>query len=892
MTYPAVTTDLESDIPLRDGTTIRLRPSRQDDADKALRFLQGLSAESLYNRFLMTPHLDLARARTHVDVDQSRQVVLVAERAGELVGLAGYHTDPARPDWAEVGFAVADGLQGRGLGTRLLERLAEIARSRGLNGFEAFVRGENRKMMDVFVQSGFTQTREIEQGTWHVTLSLEPTARLAAASAARARAAATASLRRFFEPRVVAVVGANREPGRIGSEIFRNLRESGFTGTLIPVNPGAAAVAGIDAYARVSIIPGPVDLAVIVVPAAQVLAVVDDCIAKGVKALVVISAGFRECGEAGQALEAQLVAKIRAAGVRLIGPNCMGIINTNPAVALNATFAPTHPIRGRLGFLTQSGALGIAILDYVKRLNLGISTFASVGNKADVSGNDLIQYWDEDPDTDVILLYLESFGNPRKFADLARRVSRRKPIVAVKAGRSEAGARASSSHTGARATSDSLADAMLRDCGVIRTGTLEELFDVATLLSHQPVPAGGRVAIVTNAGGPAILAADACESNGLTVPPLSAATQDRLRAFLPAAASVTNPVDMLASATAEHFERVVKEIAADPGVDSIITIFIPPLVTAAEDVARAIRSAALGTGKPIIASFMGSQGVLPALAPVPSYAFPESAAVALAAVTRYGEWRRRPATEGVPMGEAARSAVRGQIERALEKGEGWLTPAQCYALLRAADIPAVRVYTAHSADEAVIAARFLGFPVVLKASGKTIVHKSDAGGVKLSLDSPEDVRSAFAELTESFGAQLESVAVQPMVNGGVEMVIGGLNDPAFGPVVMAGSGGIFVELLADTAFAMCPVSDAGAAALLEQVRGVARLRGFRGSPVLDEKAFGALIVAVSQLLEACAEIHEIDLNPVMVTASGAVALDARIKLGAKAAPAAGRPVRY
>ena len=294
-------------------------------------------------------------------------------------------------------------------------------------------------------------------------------------------------------------------------------------------------------------------------PAAQVLAVVDDCIAKGVKALVVISAGFGECGDAGKALEAELVAKIRAAGVRMIGPNCMGIINTNPAVALNATFAPTHPIRGRLGFLTQSGALGIAILDYVKRLNLGISTFASVGNKADVSGNDLIQYWDEDPETDVILLYLESFGNPRKFADLARRVSRRKPIVAVKAGRSEAGARASSSHTGARATSDRLADAMLRDCGVIRTSTLEELFDVATLLSHQPVPAGRRVAIVTNAGGPAILAADACESNGLTVPPLSAATQDRLRAFLPAAASVTNPVDMLASATAEQFERVVKE---------------------------------------------------------------------------------------------------------------------------------------------------------------------------------------------------------------------------------------------------------------------------------------------------------------------------------------------
>ncbi len=889
---PSASIDLDSDILLRDGSTVRLRPSKPDDAAQALRFFQGLSQESLYNRFLMTPHFDLSRARATVDVDQLHEVVLIAERAGEIVGIAGYYVDPARTDWAEVGFAVAEKFQGRGLGTRLLERLAQIAHSRGLHGFDAFVRGENRQMMDVFVQSGFSQTREIEQGTWHVTLSLEPTARLAAASAARARAAATASLRRFFEPHVVAVVGANREPGRIGSEIFRNLRESGFTGTLVPVNPGATSVAGLDAYARVSTVPGPVDLAVIVVPAAQVLAVVDDCIAKGVKALVVVSAGFGECGDAGKALQAELVAKVRSAGVRMIGPNCMGIINTNPAVALNATFAPAHPTRGRLGFLTQSGALGIAILDYVKRLNLGISTFASVGNKADVSGNDLIQYWDEDPETDVILLYLESFGNPRKFADLARRVSRRKPIVAVKAGRSEAGARASSSHTGARATSDRLAEAMLRDSGVIRTGTLEELFDVATLLSHQPVPAGRRVAIVTNAGGPAILAADACESNGLSVPPLSPATQDRLRAFLPAAASVTNPVDMLASATAQHFERVVAELAADPDVDSIITIFIPPLVTAAEDVARAIRTAAAGTTKPIIASFMGSHGVLPALAPVPSYAFPESAAVALAAVTRYGEWRRQPVAEIVPMSEARRSAVRGHIDRALVNGHGWQTPAECSAILKAAGIPTVPLYTARTAHEAVIAARFLDFPVVLKASGESIVHKSDTGGVKLSLGSAEDVESAFAELSASFGDRMSSVIVQPMVAGGVEMVVGGINDPAFGPVVMAGSGGILVELMADTVFAMCPVTEVGAAALLEQLRGVARLRGFRGSPVLDEKALGSLIVSVSQLLDACPEIHELDLNPVIVKESGAVALDARIRLGAKAGPSAGRPVRY
>ena len=892
MALPSVSPDLESDVILRDGTTVRLRPSHADDAGGALRFFEGLSAESLYNRFLGMPRLGLARARVCVDVDQSGEVVLVAERAGELVGIAGYHRDPQRPDWAEVEFAVADEMQGHGLGTRLLERLGEIARARGLKGFEAFVRGENRRMMEVFLQSGFSETREIDQGTWYVTLSLEPTARLAAASATRARLAATASLRPFFAPRVVAVVGANREPGRIGSEIFRNLLESGFTGTLIPVNPVAATVAGLPAVARVADIPGPVDLAVIVVPAAQVLGVVDDCLAKGVKALVVISAGFGECGDGGKALEAQLVARIRAAGVRMIGPNCMGIINTDPTVNLNATFAPARPACGRLAFLTQSGALGIAILDYIKRLHLGISTFASVGNKADVSGNDLIQYWEEDPQTDVILLYLESFGNPKKFAEIARRVSRRKPIVAVKGGRSESGARAASSHTGARATSDRLADAMLRDSGVIRTRTLEELFDVATLLSQQPVPAGRRVAIVTNAGGPAILAADACEANGLLVQPLSAATQDRLRTFLPAAASVTNPVDMIASATPDQFERALREVAADPQVDSVIALFIPPLVTKAEDVARAIHAAAAHSTKTVIASFMGGQGVLPMLAPVPSFPFPESAAVALAAVTRYGEWRRRPVDEGAPISEALRGGVRSQVERALDAGGGWLTPGQCDELLQAAGIPTIPTRLASTADEAVSAAGASGFPVVLKASGAAILHKSDSGGVKVSLGSEADVRRAFAELSESFGERLTSVVVQPMAAGGVEMMVGGLNDPAFGPVVMAGSGGVLVELMADTAFAMCPVSDGAASALLEQVRGVARLRGFRSSPVLDEKAFRALIVRVSQLLAACPEIHELDLNPVMVMASGVVALDARIKLGAPAPASAGRRIRY
>ena len=417
----------------------------------------------------------------------------------------------------------------------------------------------------MFLESGFTAAQQMDKGVFHVTLQLEPSTSFTDRAAARSQQAAAASMRWFFEPTTVAVIGANRERGRIGSEILHNLRHTGFTGTLVAVHPQAETIDGIRAYPAVTAIPGTVDLAVIVVPAAYVASVLDDCISKGVKAVVVISAGFAETGGPGKILETALVEKIRAAGIRMIGPNCMGIINTDGAVQLNATFSPVYPPPGRVAFSTQSGALGLAILEYVKRLNLGISSFASIGNKADVSSNDLIQYWAADGRTEVILLYLESFGNPRKFAQIARRVGRKKPIVAVKAGRSTAGARAASSHTGARATNDVLTDTLLRQAGVIRTHTLEEMFDVASLLASQPVPAGPRVAIVTNAGGPGILAADACEANGLQVTSLARLTIEKLREFLPASASVANPVDMIASASADHYRRAVELRACRPG---------------------------------------------------------------------------------------------------------------------------------------------------------------------------------------------------------------------------------------------------------------------------------------------------------------------------------------
>jgi acyl-CoA synthetase (NDP forming) len=569
----------------------------------------------------------------------------------------------------------------------------------------------------------------------------------------------------------------------------------------------------------------------------------------------------------------------------------MGIINTDPAVKLNATFSPIYPPQGRVAFSTQSGALGVAILDYVRTLNLGISSFASIGNKADVSGNDLIQYWAEDPRTDVILLYLESFGNPRKFGEIARRVGRRKPIVAVKAGRSNAGARAASSHTGARATSDALVDTLLRQAGVIRTHTLEELFDVAALLSNQPVPAGRRVAILTNAGGPAILAVDACEANGLELPVLSPVTTDRLRAFLPAAASVANPVDMIASATPDGYRRAIELLLADDNVDSLLVIFIPPVIDHAEDVAAAIKAAVAGSPKPVLATFLGQQGSQ-ALGTVPSYMFPESAAVALSRVTQYGEWLRRPRGEPPSLPGFNRDEARAHVASALAAGGGWMSPSDAQALLTTCGIEIAHGQHVRTADEAARAAALIGFPVALKAVGPSLLHKTDVAGVKLGLGSEQAVREAFADFSVRLADRLDGVLVQRMVRGGVEMVIGAINDPSFGPLVMAGTGGIFVELVGDTVFRMCPLAEFDAADMVNEMKGRVLLRGYRGAPPADECAFREMLLRVSQLVDACPEIQEMDLNPVMVLPSGALAADVRVRIGPRSPGPKGRRVSY
>jgi acetyl coenzyme A synthetase (ADP forming)-like protein len=882
-----------TDVVVRDGSTVSMRQAEERDVAALLEFLQALSPQSLYYRFHGRPTLDEALVRGLIGLDGNPAIALVAEFGRRIVGFAGYHRTPGAPQRAEVAFAVSDAVQGHGIGTRLLEQLAHMARETGITTFDAYVLGDNRQMLEMFRQSGLTETVSVDRGVYHVELSLAVTDHFVEQAATRSQIAATASMRAFFEPRVVAVVGANRARGKIGSEILNNLLAAGFTGTIVPVHPGAGEIEGLTAHRRVTDIPGAVDLAMIVVPADKVLAAVDDCISKKVRAICVISAGFSESGADGRAREAMLVEKVRRAGCRLIGPNCMGLLNTDPAVNLNATFSPVYPPRGRVAMSTQSGALGLAILDYAKRLDIGISSFVSVGNKADVSGNDLIQYWAEDPQTSVILLYLESFGNPAKFSEIARRVGRTKPIVAVKAGRSTAGSRAAASHTGALASNDLVVDALFRQAGVIRTERLEEMFDVAALLSHQPIPRGARVAILTNAGGPGILAADACEANGLRLPPLSDATRSELRSFLPAASSVNNPVDMLASATADHYGRALRSLLRDESVESVITIFIPPLVTEPNAVAAAIAAAAESSrDKPVLGVFMRSEGAPAALAPIPSYAFPESAALALARVTMYAEWRSKPRLPAPALEGFDRDGIRRVVQGVLNRGAGWALSDEAQALLAASGIATAASRTATNLNEALGAASELGFPIALKALGPTLLHKTERRAVALNIQDDAAVKTAYTDFTTRFGGGMTAVLVQQMVPRGVEMIVGALQDPVFGPLIACGTGGIFVDILADTSFRLHPLSASDAIEMVGDLRGSTLLRGYRGSPPADEAALRDVLLRVSELVSVAPEVQELDLNPVIVLASGARVADVRVRIEPPTKASRGRRVEY
>jgi acetyl coenzyme A synthetase (ADP forming)-like protein len=778
------------------------------------------------------------------------------------------------------------------VGTLLLEHLARIAAAAGIERFQADILEGNTRMLDVLAGLGFRVVERSRDGVVRAWFEIGPDPDAVRASDQRAWRAAAESVRALLHPRSVAVVGASRQPGTIGAALIGNLVRHGFRGPIYPVNPKADTIEGLKVYRSVRDIKEPVDLGVIAVPAPAVEAAVADCAAVGARGVVVISAGFAESSAEGRAAQERLRDLVRASGMRMVGPNCMGVLNADPEVSLNATFAPTFPPAGNVAMLSQSGALGLAILDYARDLDIGLSTFVSVGNKADVSGNDLLAYWKEDPRTAVIALYLESFGNPRRFARWAPDVARRKPVVAVKSGRSASGTRAASSHSAALACLDVAVDALFEQAGVIRTDTLEDMFDVVTLLATQPVPPGPRVGVVTNAGGPGILLADACETRGLALPELTEETVAALRGFLPAAAGLKNPVDMIASASPDQFARTIEAVGKDANVDSVVVIYVPPMVTNAAEIAAAVAQGAgtVPAEKPVLSVFLSTKGAPAALAggprgKLPSYSFPENAARALAAAERYGRWRARPRGSATRLDAAARETVRGLVERAMAGREGdfWLEPADAEAVLRAAGIPLApsRVVLP---DEAVAVAAALGYPLVAKAVSRRLLHKSDVGGVILGLATAEDVAGAvrlLRERLEAAGHPLEAVLLQRQVSGGLEALIGVVGDPTFGPLVVCGLGGVQVELLRDASFRMPPVTDLDAREMIDRLRLKALFDGYRGSAPADRPALEALIQRVSALVEALPELRELDLNPVKVLrpGEGAVIVDARLRVG-------------
>ncbi len=693
----------------------------------------------------------------------------------------------------------------------------------------------------------------------------------------------------ILRPRSVAVIGASRNPRTIGSQIVANLVNDGFTGPVFPVNPSARAIHALPAWASVGAIPEPPDLAVVVVPKEAVQEVAEECVAAGVKGLVVISAGFREVGGEGVERERRLTELVRSSGVRMVGPNCLGVLNTDPDYACNATFARVMPPHGRAAFVSQSGAMGLTVLDYARSYGIGIAQFVSVGNKSDVSGNDLLEYWERDDAVDVILMYVESFGNPRKFLDLASRIVRRKPIVLVKSGRSRAGARAARSHTGALAASDAAVDALLTQAGVIRAESVEELFDYAMAFTGQPAPRSRRTAVVSNSGGAGILAADALDAEGLELPELAPVTVERLRTLLPPEASFRNPLDMIASAGPAAYGAGLDALLADPNVDAALAMFVPPLGVRQEDVAAAIAGVVPAhAGKPVLAVLMGNEG-LPegrhALSEVqvPAYIFPESAARALAALAWWGEQRERKRTPAPELAvDRARAAA--ILDGARAAGRDRLDEAAALGLMEAYGIPVAAGRLAGSDAEAAAAAAEVGFPVALKVVAPGISHKSDVGCVRLGLADAGAVRQAHGEMLAAVrkaapDAAIEGVLVQRMAPKGLEVIVGVSREPAFGPLVMFGLGGVFVEVLKDVAFRLAPLAVEDAHDLLGAIRGAAALDGVRGGPPVDREALVDLLLRVSRLALDFPEITSLDLNPVMALAEGVMAADARVVVG-------------
>ncbi|MEV4751183.1 GNAT family N-acetyltransferase [Streptosporangium sp. NPDC049248] len=847
------------DVLLRDGGIAHVRPLRPADREELHELVNRSSERSAYLRFFTSGRNTAHTYIERITGDRYDGRALVAGLHGRLVAVAEYI--PIEDGRADLGILLDDAVHGHGLGTLLLEHIAVDAAEHGVRELVADVLAENRPMIRVLRDLGLKVEQRFDGDTVHVSIAAESTPRLMAAIEVRDHEAGRASLARVLAPRAVAVIGAGRDEHAVGHKVLRNLIDGGFRGPIYPVNPNASEIAGLTCHPKV---PGGVDLAVVAVPARHVLQVARDCAAAGVAGLVVLTSGFAEAGQ--RAAESELLRVCRTAGMRLIGPNCLGVVNTG--ARLNASFLPHRPVRGRVALMSQSGAVGAALLD-----RLDVSSFVSVGNKADVSGNDLLEYWEDDDDTGVIALYLESFGNPRRFARITRRVGKRKPVLLVKSGRGKAGGRAVRSHTAAAATPDVAVDALTRAAGVIRLDSVPELIDTAKLLAAQPLPRGRRVAIVGNSGGPQAMAADACEVHGLVVPELPPGLLDAR-----AAAALGNPVDLTADATAAEIGAAIEALAASPDVDVVLVVYTPPFGDGLDATCRAIadaaKTAAKTATKTMLACVVGHDDLIDGR--VPGYAFPEQAVQALAHVVRYAEWRSRP-VELVPVPppadeKTAREIVHAELEA--RPDGGWLAPADAARLLGCYGATPVKSVDVDGPETAVAAASRIGLPVVLKATGP--VHKSEVGGVRLNLRTPDEVRRAYHDMSAQIGAEMTGAIVQRMLSGGVEIIVGGVNYSMFGPLVMVGMGGVMADLLADRVFRVPPVIDA--IDMINELRCAPVLYGYRGSPPVDVPALADQVVRIGRLLEDLPQVAELDLNPVVVTSGGTATVDARIRL--------------
>lgn len=802
---------------------------------------------------------------------------------------------------AAITLAVDPVYRGQGVASLLLERLAVLAVHRGVERLIGRAVPENEPLFDVFRRSGFEVQERRDGGMVRLSADIRSVRSLgdAPGRALDSRILAAWSLRPLFFPDSVAVIGASRDPGSIGHRILAALVAARYQGTVYPVNPRADHVLSIRAYPGVRAIGEPVDLAIVAIPAEAVLDVVEECAAAGVRGLVVVSGGFAETNSEGRARQAKLVDRVRTLGMRMIGPNCLGILHTHPAVRLNASFAPEMPPPGTVALCSQSGALGVAIIALARRVGLGLSSFVSVGNKADVADDDLLEYWEEDDGVRVLLFYMESFARPQRFGRIARRVGRAKPIVVVKAGRTEAGGRAAGSHTAALTATEAAVDALFRQTGIIRADTLEEMFGIARALTQQPLPRGRRMGIVSNAGGPAILCADALETAGMEVVPLEGETREALARILPASAAVGNPIDMIATAGIEAYRRTIEILLRAEEIDALVVMHTPVGTSDTAAVEQAIGEAVgtvRGSGgpeKPVLASVVGGEFDIHAIAAggseIPVYPFPEMIGKVMGKIASYAEWRTAEPGAFPDFEDQDLSGARKICQDALaERGDGWLTVAEARAVLERVGLALAEGGVATTARAAADLADRIGYPVAVKLASTEIVHKTEVGGVKLGLGSPDEVRAAFQGIRETLESRgnataMQGVLVQPMLSGTAEVLLGMTQDDVFGPVLAFGMGGIYVEILGDVAFRVVPLTDVDAADMIREIRGYRLLQGYRGHPAGDVPALEEALLRLSRLVETIEIISEIDLNPVFALEPGRGyrVVDARIRVAGR-----------